>query len=177
MLKKGQTAPEILASSVMDEQISLNALRGRKVLIKFHRFSGCPVCQYQIHEFLKHQDALNTAGIETLLFMHSSKDKILSNFKEVKGLHIIPDKPKMFYKKYNSQFSWKKFFIISSWRITLASIFKGFFPQFNKFEGGVTAVPSDFLIDENGKIEELKYGKHFGDSWSVADVLKIADKT
>lgn len=177
MLRKEQIAPEISANSVTDEPISLKAMRGKKVLIKFHRFSGCPICQFQVHEFINNQQELNAAGIETILFMHSSKNKILSNFTEVKGLHIIADKQKAFYKKYETGFSWKKFFLLSTWRILFASLFRGFFPQFNKFEGGVTGVPADFLIDENGKIKELKYGKHFGDSWSVKDVLHIVEKT
>lgn len=113
MLKKEQPAPEILANSVNDELVSLNALKGKKVLVKFHRFSGCPVCQYQIHELIKQQHELNAAGIETILFMHSSKNKILANFNEVKGLHIIPDKQKAFYMKYHSTFSWKKLFTFS----------------------------------------------------------------
>jgi thioredoxin-dependent peroxiredoxin len=176
MLKKGQPAPEILVNSVTDELISLKALKGKKVLIKFHRFSGCPVCQYQTHELIKQQHELNAAGIETILFMHSSKNKILANYNEVKGLHIISDKQKAFYRKYQSEFSWKKLFTFSTWQITMTAIFKGFFPQFDKFEGGITGVPSDFLLDENGNIKELNYGKHYGDSWSVLEVLNIANK-
>jgi hypothetical protein len=105
--------------------------------------------------------------------MHSSKNKILANFKEAAGLHIIADKKKVFYRKYHSEFSWKKLFSFPTWRITFISIGKGCFPQFNKFEGGVTGVPSDFLLDENGDIKEQNYGKHFGDSWSVSEVLNM----
>jgi peroxiredoxin len=176
MLKKGQLAPEIMVSSVSGEHVSLNELKGKKVLIKFHRFSGCPVCQYQTHELIKQQHELNEAGIETILFMHSSKHKILANFNEVKGLHIISDKQKVFNRKYNSEFSWKKLFSLSTWQITLAAIFKGFFPQFDKFEGGIIGVPSDFLLDQNGNIKEAKYGRNFGDSWTVSEVLSIANK-
>lgn len=58
----------------------------------------------------------------------------------------------------------------------MISILKGSFPQFDKFEGGITGVPSDFLLDENGHIKELNYGRHLGDSWSVSEVLHIATK-
>ena len=170
-LLKNQVAPAIFANSINNEIIDLNALKGKKVLIKFHRFSGCPVCQCQVHEFINEQYKLKAAGIETLVFMHSSKNKIQSNFKEVPGLHIIGDKPKAFYHQYYSQFSWRKFFSIASWRVTMAAIFKGYFPHFNKFEGGIVGLPSDFLLDENNRIIDLHYGKHFGDSWTVTDVL------
>ena len=171
MLIKNQPAPSIVSNSINDEQIDLSRLHGKKVLIKFHRFSGCPVAQNQIHELIERQNELNAAGIETIVFLHSTKKKILSNFKETPGLHIIPDRQKKFYKLYHSQFLLKKFFSLASWRITFASIFKGYLPHFNKFGGGVLGIPSDFLLDKNGIIADLHYGQHFGDSWTVSEVL------
>lgn len=171
MLSRYQLAPEIVADSISDQRIDLYQLRGKKVLIKFHRFSGCPVCQYQIHEIIDRQNELNDAGIETIVFMHSSKDKILSNFKEVPGLHIISDKQKTYFKLFHSRFLWKKIFSIATWQIIFVSVFKGYFPHFNKFEGGVVGVPSDFLLDDKSMIADLQYGKHFGDSWTVSEVL------
>jgi thioredoxin-dependent peroxiredoxin len=171
MLTKNNIAPEIIVNSIGDECIDLSGLRGKKVLIKFHRFSGCPIAQCQIHEFIRRQNELNAAGIETIVFMHSSKGKIQSNFKEVPGLHIIADKQKKFYNLFHSKFLWKKFFSMASWRVTFASVFKGYFPHFNKFEGGIIGVPSDFLIDGKSMIVDLNYGKHFGDSWTVSEVL------
>ena len=171
MLTKNQLAPEIITHTISDQPLDLYALRGKKVLIKFHRFSGCPVAQWQVHELIGRQKELNAAGIETVLFLHSSKEKILSNFSEVPGLHIVADKKKIFYKLFQSEFLWKKIFSLASWRAVFISFFKGYFPQFNKFEGGIVAVPSDFLVDEKSRIAYLHYGKDFGDSWSVSDVL------
>jgi thioredoxin-dependent peroxiredoxin len=172
MLKKNQLAPEFIADSVSDQRIDLYGLRGKKVLIKFHRFSGCPVCQWQIHEFIGQQKALFAAGIETIIFMHSSIGNIRSNFKEVPGLHIIADKQKSYYRLFHSEFLWTKIFSFASWKAIFIAFFKGYFPHFNKFEGGVIGIPSDFLVDEKSRIADLQYGKHFGDSWTVSDVLR-----
>ena len=120
---------------------------------------------------LMRQKELNDAGVETIVFLHSSKEKALSNFKEVQGLHIIADKQKTFYHLFQSRFLFMKLFSIASWRAVFASFFRGFYPHFNKFEGGVIGVPSDFLVDEKSMIVDLNYGKHFGDSWSVSEVL------
>lgn len=171
MLTKNQLAPEIITQTISDQPLDLYALRGKKVLIKFHRFSGCPVAQWQVHELIGRQKELNTAGIETILFLHSSKEKILSNFSEVPGLYIVADKQKIFYKLFQSEFLWRKIFSLASWRSIFISFFKGYFPQFNKFEGGIVGVPSDFLLDEKSRIAYLHYGKDFGDSCSVSDVL------
>ncbi|MCC7402356.1 MAG: redoxin domain-containing protein [Chitinophagaceae bacterium] len=173
MLQKGDTAPEISADSINNQHISLSSMKGKKVLLKFHRFSGCPIAQNQISELIKRQPELNAAGIESIVFMYSSPGKIISNYTEVPGLHIIGDKQKMFYKLYDSRFSSKKIFNWPTWKNTFIAIRKGYFPLLSKFGGGITGVPSDFLIDENGKIKESHYGKHFGDSWNVSQVLDI----
>jgi peroxiredoxin len=113
MLLKNQLAPEFVANSINEEQIDLYAFRGKKVLLKFHRFSGCPVARNQIDEFMKHQKELNAAGIETILFLHNSKDKVGSLLHEVPGLHIIADRQKKIYKLFQSQFLLSKLFSIS----------------------------------------------------------------
>ena len=171
MLTRNHQAPEIVASTINGQQIELSGFNEKKVLVKFHRFSGCPVAQFQLGEFVERQAELNAAGIETIIFMHSSVKKIQSNFKEVPGLHIIADKQKKFYKSFGSAFSWKALLSISSWRATFKAILNGYFPHFNKFEGGITGIPSDFLLDTQGTVVDVNYGKHFGDSWSVSDVL------
>src|SRR6187431_2764836 len=129
MLVKNIPTPVVIANSINNQRIELSEFKGKKVLIKFHRFSGCPVAQWQINEFITHQNELNAAGVETIIFMHSSTQKIKSNFKEVPGLHIIPDKQKMFYKRFESEFSWKSLLSIHSWRYTFASFFHGYYPH------------------------------------------------
>ncbi len=171
MLTVNQFAPSIITNSISNQKIDLENYKGKNVWIKFHRFSGCPVCQYQIHEVIERQQELNKADIETLIFIHSSQKNVKSNFKEVQGLHIIDDKQKDFYKLFDSKFSWKGLLSLKTWTVTFESIFKGFFPHLNKFEGGIFGIPSDFLLNQEGRIVDLNYGKHYGDSWSVSEVL------
>lgn len=173
MLTNGQVAPDIDGISISGQRIDLKALRGRKVLVKFHRFSGCPVAQEQIHALIGHQRRLNDAGIETIVLMHCTKEKIVPLYNEVAGLHILPDKAKTFYRRFGSRFRWRAMLHPASWVATFRAILKGNFPRFGRFQGGLIAVPSDLLIDERGVITHLHYGKHFGDSWSAADVLAM----
>jgi peroxiredoxin len=173
MLTKNQPAPNINSTSIGGQIIDLSQLQAKKILVKFHRFSGCPVTQNQIRELIERQNELNASGIETIVLMHNSKDKIEPIYKEVPGLHIIADKQKKFYRLYDSAFTWKALFSWASWSITFKSLFKGYYPRFNRFQGGIIAVPSDFLINEQGTIVNLHYGKHFGDTWSVSEVLSL----
>jgi peroxiredoxin len=172
MLFKNQAAPEISTTSISGHKIDLSAFRGKKVLVKFHRFSGCPVARRQIDEYLSRQKDLNAASVETIIFLHNSPDKINPDYEQVPGLHVIADKQKKFYHLFGSQFLFSKLFSPASWIATFRSFIKGYYPRFNLFEGGIIGIPSDFLINEDGVIIDLHYGKHFGDSWSGSEVLK-----
>lgn len=171
MLNKNEIAPEIGTDSISGHHVYLSGLRGNKVLIKFHRFSGCPVAQCQIDEYISRQNELNAAGVKTIVFMHNSKDKIVPRYQEVKGLYIIADKQKKFYQIFGAQFLISKMFSLSSWMATFKSFVKGYYPLLNRFQGSLVGVPSDFLINEKGVIVDMHYGTHFGDSWSVTEVL------
>lgn len=175
MLTKNQIAPNINCTTISGEAINLSELKGKRILVKFHRFSGCPVAQRQVKELIAQQNELNTAGIETIVLLHSSKENIIPVYKEVPGLHIIADNQKKFYRLYNSGFSWIGTFSIASWIEIFKSFFKGYFPLFNRFATTINAIPSDFLIDANGQIAALHYGKNAGDSWTAAEVLAKAE--
>lgn len=174
MLHKAQIAPEFEAKALGGETISLNQFRGRKVLLKFHRFSGCPVCRNQLHDLMDHGDDLRRTGLETILLMHSSPEKVRPNFEEQEGIHIIPDPDKRIYRLYGSPFLTSALFSPNSMKHTFKAFGKGYFPQFNRFGGGLTAVPSDFLIDEQGLIAELHYGTDFGDGWTAEEAIEKA---
>jgi|GEM_PF-2835887 len=171
MLTINQVAPEIIARSITDTPIDLYKMKGKKVLIIFHRFSGCPVAQREISEFIARQKELYATGIETIVFLHNNKEKVLPVFKELPGLHFIADRDKVFYKLYHAQFSWWQLLSLASWWDTINAFLHGFFPKFRKFQGGIISIPADFLVDEKSRIVDLHYGKHFGDAWTVSDVL------
>ena len=170
-LLANQPAPDINTTSISGRPVVLESLRGSKVLIKFHRFSGCPVARHQIDDLLEHQGELDAANVKTIVFLHSTAAKVSPNFQEVPGLHIVADPGKTYYRKYQSRFSWAKLFSARSWVATFAAFGHRYLPQPTRFGGGIVGVPSDFIVDENGIVVDLHYGKHFGDSWTAADVL------
>ena len=174
MLKTKLCAPAINAMSLSGRVIDLRELEGKKVLVKFHRFSGCPIARRQVDDLIEAQEALGTAGIETIVVLHSSADKMHPNFDEVPGLHLVADPTKSLYRAYQAEFHWRELFSLASWRATLASFARGYFPQVTRFQGGILGLPCDFLVDEHGRIAATHYGTHFGDSWTAADALQAA---
>ena len=77
------------------------------MLVEFHRFSGCPIARCQVDDLIEAQQALSTAGIETIVVLHSSEEKMHPNFDEVPGLHLIADREKRLYRAYQAEFRWR----------------------------------------------------------------------
>jgi peroxiredoxin len=135
MLSKKQPAPPIDAVSLSGRPLDLGEFHGKKVLVKFHRFSGCPVARRQIHDLIEDQHALNAAGIETIVVLHSSQEKMRPNFDEVPGLHLIADPGKALYRAYQAEFLWRRLLSPMSWRETFASFARGYLPPIQQVPG------------------------------------------
>lgn len=172
MLSINQQAPQINAVSIGGDPVDLAALRARgPVLVKFHRFSGCPIAQSQVGDLLQRRPQLREAGIETIVVLHNSVAKVQGVFEEAPGVHIVADREKQIYRAYGARFLWRAMLSVASWGATLRSIARGHLPKPTRFQGGVVGVPADFLVDRSGKIVSLNYGRHYGDSWSADDAV------
>jgi len=171
MLTASRSAPRSHLTCLSGERLDLHNFRGRPVLVKFHRFSGCPVARHQIDQFIARLPELTGAGVEMIIVLHSSADKVAPNFAERSGLHIVADRDKTLYRAWACTFDRRRLLSPASWRATLAALRHGYLPQPTRFQGGVVGIPADFLIDGAGLIAEAHYGRHFGDSWTVDDVL------
>jgi peroxiredoxin len=172
MLSANQQAPQFAADTVNGRRIDLAELcAGGRVLMKFHRFSGCPIAQHQIRALLAHHEELRTAGIETVVILHNAPEKVRGVFHDAPGVHIVADREKRLYREYDVHFAWRRMLSPGTWAQTLRSVGRGNLPRVSRFQGGVVGVPADFLIDRSGQILSLSYGRHYGDSWSAADAL------
>lgn len=171
MLSKGTPAPDFQVRSMSGLSVQLSALRGKQVLLKFHRFSGCPVCQHQTHAYMERAEELRQTGAETLIVIHSSAERMRPIYTDRPGLTFIPDPGKKLYRLYGSGFSFIMMWNIGTWKHIFSAFTNGFFPRFRSFQGGVTGVPSDFLIAPDGTLSVVHYGTDYGDSCTVDEAI------
>jgi peroxiredoxin Q/BCP len=64
MLKAGDTAPEFIAPSHQDAQVSLVSFRGKKVLLWFYPEADTPGCSLEGRGFRDHQEYYDDNGIQ-----------------------------------------------------------------------------------------------------------------
>lgn len=134
-LSPGDTAPAFTLETDTGDQVSLNDLRGRKVIVYFYPAAMTPGCTKQACDFTDSLSSLKAAGYE-VVGISPDKTAKLAKFRERDGLTITlasdPDKTTML--AYGA-FGEKKLY--------------------GKVVEGV--IRSTFVIDEDGVIELAQY--------------------
>lgn len=148
--------------------------------LQFRRFAGCPVCSLHLQSFVRRIKEIQSAGITEIIVFHTSAENVLPYVTGYPFL-IIPDPQKKLYREFGVESSRLALLypkailkIITAVVIDLYQvIFKKKKMPPLKPEGGSLGLPADFLIDGDGKILAVKYGKHASDQWSVDELLEI----
>ncbi|NGM74557.1 redoxin domain-containing protein [Sphingobacterium sp. SGL-16] len=89
--------------------MNLSNYKGKKVLIAFFRYAGCPVCNYRVHELIENYDKIQSKGYN-IIAVFESDNKVLKDYLiETPILFLVIGDPKFaLYKKYAVEKSfWK----------------------------------------------------------------------
>jgi peroxiredoxin Q/BCP len=158
-LRVGDEAPIFTAESVNMGTVSLLDLRGRKVLLVFGRYFGCPVCMLDFDELLSMLEN-DLPGVEVVYLTQSSPESAMRYIEGLDvGFPVIPvaerDGEYPIYSDYGVG------------RIAISQL-PGLLKRSRKarragkahgpHEGRETQSPADFIIDEAGKVVRAHIG-------------------
>jgi thioredoxin-dependent peroxiredoxin len=131
----GDTAPDFTLTSDTGEEVSLSALRGRKVIVYFYPNAMTPGCTTQACDFSDSLSSLQAAGYDVLGISPNTRDK-LAKFRQRDGLTItlLSDADKSVMQAYGA-YGEKKLY--------------------GKLVEGV--IRSTFVVDEEGKLALAQY--------------------
>jgi peroxiredoxin Q/BCP len=134
-LQPGDPAPDFTLPSDTGEQVSLSALRGRKVIVYFYPAAMTPGCTKQACDFTESLDSLRGLGYEVLGISPDKPEK-LGKFRERDALTItlLSDADRSVMESYGA-FGEKT--------------------MYGKVVQGV--IRSTFVVDEEGRIEVAQY--------------------
>ncbi len=134
-LSPGDPAPAFTLSNDVGDQVSLEDLRGGKVIVYFYPNAMTPGCTTQACDFTDSLDSLKAAGYEVVGISPNPPEK-LAKFRERDHLTItlLSDPDKKVLEAYGA-FGEKKLY--------------------GKVVEGV--IRSTFVVDEKGKIEQAQY--------------------
>ena len=177
-LQAGNKAPDFSEETLKGDRITLEALRGKTVLLKFFRYASCPICNLLVREYQDQADVLTQAGITTILVFHSPRSALEKKLKTDVSFEVITDPDKHLYRQFGVEASWKGFLYGKMWVDYTRAIVRGFLSSLKFFfnEGGDVGIPADFLIDGEGVIRHAHYGNHYSDTLTVSDSLRLAQE-
>jgi peroxiredoxin Q/BCP len=134
-LSPGDQAPDFTLTSDTGEQVSLEGLRGRKVVVYFYPAAMTTGCTTQACDFSDSLDSLKAAGYEVLGISPDKPEK-LAKFREHDGLTItlLSDPDRSVLAAYGA-FGEKK--------------------MYGKTVQGV--IRSTFVLDEEGRVDLAQY--------------------
>ena len=173
-LSAPSTGIDVQSQDIYGQPFKLSDYRGKKVLLCFFRNAGCPFCNFRVYELTNQYKKWKGLNVEVIAFFSSSKDEVREHVaKYPRPFRMIADPDLTFYKQYGVEKSTTAF-----WKAVFFGIpnlirgFKtgGFIDRNNRH---INLVPADFLIDENGTIQHLWYGRDVSDHMPMSQVLSF----
>tara|TARA_A100001015_G_scaffold276508_1_gene334794 strand:+ start:287 stop:892 length:606 start_codon:yes stop_codon:yes gene_type:complete len=183
-LNIGDQMPSINLKDINGRRVNL---KGKKTVLVFYRFVGCPVCALTMMPFTAYLKTLKDINI--VYAYTSEKEKCLTAQKEApfpENFHVISNSSKTLYQSFGlnnrSILGMIKSMIryfpkLKKSNESLKS--EGIFVDVSKFgiDGDMRIHPGDFLIDENGKIVTAHYGQDWADHISLDRIKQFAEST
>lgn len=172
-LKKGELSPSFFATNYLGEEVKLENFKGKKVLLSFHVFGSCPFCNLRVRELGKKNDEWRTNGLE-MIHVFPSTGETISKYagNDNPSFTILSDPHKQLYKMYGLKKSvlgmLMGFFKVK--RLFQAFRVVGLFNSLKNNDSAMHQLPADFLIDENGIIQEAFYAKTTSDNLPISKI-------
>jgi len=149
-IEVGDNAPDFNLESVNSGKVSLSNFRGRKVILVFGRYFGCPVCQDDFDALLEMSRKTDEAIVYFTQSLEGSARKYLEDYEVTFPVVSIPKTSGyQLYKDYNvgmMGFNTMLGILRRSGEVKKKGKVHG------DYEGRESQSPADFVVDENGKI-------------------------
>ncbi|WP_425391155.1 redoxin domain-containing protein [Ekhidna sp.] len=172
ILKEGAHIPRIQATDIFDNEVDLDALKGKKLLIAFFRHVGCPFCNIRAHTLQMAYPPLKSRGMEMIFFFESTKEVLLANhfYENMSPVPIISDPEREWYDKFGVESSRSKsikshiLFLIQT---ALVAKFKRLPVHWMAGDESFNTIPAEFLVDEKGVLRKANYWNDLKDRISM----------
>ena len=173
-LSKGDVINNLNLPAITGKNFDIKEISGKKTLLTFYRFATCPFCNLRIYEmqqrFTELENKLNVVAIfdSPIDFLIKSMKKHDTSFT------ILADENFEYFTKYEVEQSIWKFLIGTTTHFLrfCRALSKGFVPIVMK--GSLTTVPVDILINNDGIIEKVYYGKSTADHLNFEEIKRFA---
>ncbi|MGN7359621.1 peroxiredoxin family protein [Paenibacillus sp. SAF-054] len=178
-LQAGDTAPLFQSTDQNGESVSLENVRGRKVLLAFFRNSACALCNLRVHQFIQRFPDWQQQGMEVIALFESPEASLRKYVGQQDApFPLIADPAADIYSSYGVESSEAKA------QATLAKpgiheeitalVEAAGFKLIPEEGSNFNRIPAEFLIDENGVIQVAYYGELITDHLPFETIERFA---
>lgn len=147
----GSPAPEFTLDSVNMGRVSLRDYSGKRVVLIFGRYFGCPVCQLDFDELLEDAERIMMHA-EIIYFTQSSSESSVGYIqKYMLGFPVVPVSKESGYKVYRDYGVGNMGIGTTIEVLRKAGVARRGGKVHGAYEGRETQSPADFVV-EDGKI-------------------------
>jgi thioredoxin-dependent peroxiredoxin len=162
-LRKPCQSVDFTTNDIYGDPISLDGLSGKPVMLSFFRDAACPFCNFRVYELANNYKEWQAAGLEVVVVFSSTVEEVRQHVARYpRPFRMIADPDLSLYNRYGVEHSSSA--LLKALLFKVPRIVKGFQtggrPSNNPH---VKIVPADFLLDENGKVVDLWYGRDTAD--------------
>ena len=148
----GDFAPDFTLESINMGTVSLSSYIGKRVLLVFDRYFGCPVCQLDFDDLVEYKDRVREYA-EIVFLTQSSPDSALSYIMELGvDFPVIPVSKDDGYKVYRDYGVGNMGIGTTIDILRRASAARKRGKVHGAYEGHETQSPADFGLDNEGKV-------------------------
>ena len=163
-LTPGMTAPNFTYDTISKHSLDFHKTTdGKRSVIFFLRYPGCPICQMKIGDLLRDHKEFRAAGLQVYVVLQSTPASIKEGLAKLKvPFTIVCDPEEKVFALYGvapgNLFGYLTPSVIMK---AMKASRAGF--KHGKKEGKEMQLPAVFILNEDGKIDYAYYGKNIGD--------------
>ena len=174
-LTLGMNAPNFTFDTISEQALNFyKAAGGKRSVIFFLRYIGCPVCQMKIRDILNDHEKFNAVGLQVYVVLQSTPASIKEGLAGAKmPFAIVCDTEEKVFSLYGvapgNLFGYLTPSVIMN---AMKASRAGF--KHGKKEGKEMQLPAVFIVNGDGKIAYAHYGKNIGDVPANQMILNAA---
>lgn len=172
----GDVLPDAVVSTPFAEGLHLSQLTGGKpTLLLFLRYSGCPLCQLDMHQLAAHYGELEAVGGRALVVLQSDPAALAAQLGTEKALPytIVCDPEKKLYEQLAVWPAASQMELMGPGLMEKLAQVQAQGIEHGAYEGDELQLPAAFAVDGGLKVTYVHYGQGLGDTPTPAQMAQL----
>jgi len=174
-LTPGMIAPNFTYDTISKQSLDFyKTTGGKRSVIFFLRYTGCPICQMKIGDLLRDHKEFRAAGLQVYVALQSTPASVKEGLAGHKApFTIVCDPEEKIFALYGVAPGNLLGYLTPSVIIKAMKASRAGFKH-GKKEGKEMQLPAVFIVNGDGKIAYAYYGKNIGDVPDNRTILNAA---